>query len=244
MPHFYAVIIGTEILNNRRQDKHFTFIRDLLSSHGHTLYANFIIKDDVNLLKNTFSMIHADADAVLFSFGGIGSTPDDLTRKIAADVFTGKSLTRHKKFEQDIIERFEEAAFPHRIHMADLPEGANLIQNPVNNMSGFELQHRYFFVPGFPQMAHPMIRSCIERFFPNAQKSYRKTFIADVSENRLIHLMNALPQEIELSSLPMLTSGKAQVELSLSYTEETLLESEFAKFLTYLDENSISYRLL
>ena len=72
MHHFYAVIIGTEILNNRRQDKHFEFVRDLLASYGHTLYGAYIIRDDETLIKNIFSMIYADKDAVLFSFGGIG----------------------------------------------------------------------------------------------------------------------------------------------------------------------------
>jgi len=48
-------------------------------------------------------------------------------------------------------------AYPHRIHMAELPENAGLLDNPVNNVPGFSIANRYFFVPGFPQMAHPMV---------------------------------------------------------------------------------------
>ncbi|MDD3816593.1 MAG: molybdopterin-binding protein, partial [Thiovulaceae bacterium] len=187
--HFYALIIGTEILNGRREDKHFTFVREELQKYGHELYASFIVKDDRQLMKNIYNLIKQDPQAVLFSFGGIGSTPDDLTREIAAEVFTSCALVRHKKFERDIIERFGDQAYPHRIHMADLPPEAELLFNPVNNMSGFSLQKRYFFVPGFPQMAHPMIENAIQEHFSQAVQKHRLTLLADTSENYLIHVM-------------------------------------------------------
>jgi len=168
--HFYACIIGSEILNGRRADKHFEFLKEELSKYGHELFASFIIKDDKNLIKNTYKLIKSDKNSVMFSFGGIGATPDDLTRAIAADVFTAKPLQRHKKFEQDIIDRFGEDAYPHRIHMSDLPENSELLFNPVNNMSGFSLKNRYFFTPGFPQMSHPMISSVIKNLFNKSLK--------------------------------------------------------------------------
>ena len=163
--NFYAVIIGTEILNNRRSDKHFEFIRDELAKYGHELFSSFIIKDDVVLMSKTYKLILEDKDAILFSFGGIGSTPDDLTREVAAEVFTSSSVVSHKKFLADIIERFGDNAYPHRIKMSDLPPNADLIFNPINNMSGFSLENKFFFVPGFPSMAHPMISSVIKNNF-------------------------------------------------------------------------------
>jgi molybdopterin-biosynthesis enzyme MoeA-like protein len=244
MYNFYAVIIGTEILNARREDKHFIFLRDLLNSYGHTLFATFIIKDDKRLINDTFEMVKKDPDAVLFSFGGIGSTPDDLTRQIAADVFTCKPLVRNKKFEQDIIERFHEEAYPHRIHMADLPQDANLIHNPINNMSAFELFHRYFFVPGFPEMSHPMLRECIAKYFSDSQKKYRKTLYAHTSENTLTGLMEKLPDDMELSSLPIIGKNGPEVELSLSYHDEEVVKREFKKFTDFLNAKDIRFTLL
>ena len=40
-----------------------------------------------------------------------------------------------KKFEQDIIDRFGDEAYPYRIHMSELPENSDLLFNPINNMS-------------------------------------------------------------------------------------------------------------
>jgi len=242
--HFYALIIGTEILNGRREDKHFTFVREELQKYGHELYASFIVKDDRQLMKNIYNLIKQDPQAVLFSFGGIGSTPDDLTREIAAEVFTSCALVRHKKFERDIIERFGDQAYPHRIHMADLPPEAELLFNPVNNMSGFNLQKRYFFVPGFPQMAHPMIENAIQEHFSQAVQKHRLTLLADTSENYLIYVMKRIPEHIEMSSLPMFKDSKPMVEISLSGVDANEVASYFDLFVQELENTKVAYKLM
>ncbi|MCK9453585.1 MAG: molybdopterin-binding protein [Sulfurimonas sp.] len=242
--NFYACIIGSEILNGRRVDKHFEFLKNELQKYGHELFASFIIKDDKELIRKIYKMVKDDADGVMFSFGGIGATPDDLTREIAAEVFTSKPLLRHKKFEQDIIQRFGEEAYPHRIYMADLPQDVKLLPNPVNNMSGFSLQDRYFFTPGFPQMAHPMIIVVIERLFSESKQKYRATLLAKTSENTLIELMKEIPPEIELSSLPILNNNGASVEISLCAADKKSVENYFKLFTDFLDKSEISYNLI
>jgi molybdopterin-biosynthesis enzyme MoeA-like protein len=243
-PHFYAVIIGTEILNGRRVDKHFAFVQNALKSRGHELYASLLIKDDEALIASTFEQVRSDPQAVMFSFGGIGSTPDDLTREIAARVFTGKPVVRHKVFEQDIIDRFGDEAYPHRIHMSDLPENSGLLKNPVNNMSGFFLDERYFFMPGFPEMSHPMVKEALERFYPSAALRYRKSLKAKTSENTLIHVMKEVPPHIELSSLPVFIDGEPNVEISVAAEDIHEVEVWFKRFTDDLDTKAIVYKLL
>ncbi len=242
-PRFYAVIIGSEILNGRRDDKHFIFVRDALLRRGHSLYFTCTIKDDAALIHTVFSMIKDDPDAVMFSFGGIGSTPDDLTRAIASEVFDDGRLYPHPTFRQAIIERFAEAAYPHRILMADLPQNADLLHNVVNNMSGFYLQDRYFFMPGFPQMSHPMVEEALERFYPvSSIQTYRRSLHAYTSENTLIDVMQALPPHIELSSLPILKAGKAEVEISVMGRDEGETEGALQLFEQRLEALGIDYQ--
>ena len=242
--NFYALIIGTEILNGRREDKHFEFLKNELCKYGHELYASFIIKDDEELIKNTYKLIKSDKNSVLFSFGGIGSTPDDLARAIAAEVFTSKPLHRDKKFEQDIIDRFGEEAYPHRIYMSDLPQNSDLLFNPVNNMSGFSLKDKYFFVPGFPQMAHPMLSSVIEKLFSHSVEKYRVSLLAQTSENTLISVMKQIPSDIELSSLPILSKDKMSVEISLCAIDKSHVQNHFKLFTEYLNRLKIPYSLI
>jgi molybdopterin-biosynthesis enzyme MoeA-like protein len=239
--NFYALIIGTEILNGRREDLHFQFLRDELAKYGHELFASFIVKDDETLIKNSFEFIKNDENSVMFSFGGIGSTPDDLTRKISAEVFTKKPLQRDKKFEQDILDKFADEAYPHRIRMADLPQNADLLFNPVNNMSGYSLKNRFFFVPGFPQMAHPMISTVIKKYFSNSKEKFRLTLLAQTSENTLNTLMHKVPKDIELSSLPILKDSKVSVELSLSGYEKSKVEYYFSLFKEELEAKNITF---
>ena len=242
--NFYAVIIGTEILNARREDKHFHFLREELAKYGHELFASFVIKDDKELMRNCYNLIKKDEKSVLFSFGGIGSTPDDLTRAIAAEVFTSKPLVRHEKFKQDIIEKFADAAYPYRIQMSDLPQNANLLFNPVNNMSGFSLKNRYYFVPGFPQMAHPMLRSVIETYYGESVQRFRYTLLAKTSENTLIPVMEKIPPCVELSSLPIFVDSIPSVELSLIGTDDEEVKKYFELFKEELKNLKIEYKLI
>jgi len=242
--NIYAVIIGSEILNAKREDKHFKYLLNAIKSKGHTLFASFVIKDDEKLIKQVYSLIKDDPKSFMFSFGGIGSTPDDLTRKLSAEVFTNGVMKRNKKFEQDIIDRIGDRAYPHPIKMSDLPLDAKLLHNPVNNMSGYYLDKQYFFMPGFPEMAQPMIDNIVEKYLDTKKTLHHKSFIADTGEGLLIELMQKVPKEIELSSLPMINNKNPRVEFTLSHDDKILLEKEFKKFTDFLDEHKINYRLL
>lgn len=243
-PNFYAVIIGSEILDRRRKDKHFEYLSQALKAKGFNLFASFLIKDDKNLIKQTYEIIKSDPLSMMFSFGGIGSTPDDLTRQLSADVFSDGRLYRHPKFEEDIIARMGERAYPHRIKMSDLPKDAGLLFNPINNMSGFQLKERFFFMPGFPEMAHPMIDNILSTYIPEPKQRYTKGFLCECGEGKIQHLMFDLPTELELSSLPMMNNGDPRVEFSLSSADEKLLEVHFKTFTDFLEDEGIGYRLL
>jgi len=243
-PHFYAVIIGSEILNRRRLDQHFDYLSLGLQSKGFNLFASLTIKDDKNLIAQTFKMIEQDPRAIMFCFGGIGATPDDLTRQLAADVFSDGKLYRHEQFEKDILERLQERAYPHPIKMSDLPKDAELLFNPINNMSGFHLQRQYFFMPGFPEMAQPMMDEIINNYLPQSLKTYTKGFIAECGEGGLTQLMTEIDSQLELSSLPMMNHGHPKVEFALTGSDEQLVDKELQKVVDYLIAQNISFRYI
>ena len=103
-PSFYSVIIGTELLNGRREDSHFAHLNAELVKRGWEQKANFVVKDAPKFLEEIFRLIRADKNAVMFSYGGIGSTPDDFTREIASLAFTDAPLVRHSAAEAIIKE--------------------------------------------------------------------------------------------------------------------------------------------
>ncbi len=241
-PTFYSVIIGTELLNGRREDGHFSFLNRNLIARGWEHKANFIIKDDVTLLEEVYSLIQKDPNSVMFSFGGIGSTPDDFTREIAAKAFTNKPLERHNEAEKIIIDTLGKRAFPHPVKMADLPHGANLITNPVNKMPGFQLEDRFFFVPGFVQMSHPMVITVLDQFFSKNIEKYSCNFVVDSSEAVLIDIMESLPKELELSCLPAFIKDKKSAEIYLAHEDKDFLEQWCTFFKQELHKMELPYK--
>ena len=216
-PNFYSVIIGTELLNGRRTDAHFSFLNAQLLSRGWEQKASFVIGDDTNLMENIFNLIKNDPNSVMFCFGGIGSTPDDFTRVVAADAFTSGAMEFHEEAKTRIINQFGSEAYPHRINMAYLPINAKLLKNVVNNVAGFYLEDRFFFTPGFPSMSQAMIVEALDKLYPksNIQK-YRKVMTINASENDLIDTMKKIPSSVELSSLPKILGDKRKVVISLA----------------------------
>ena len=239
---FFALIIGTEILNGRRRDKHFEFIRDTLAKRGFRFSGSFTIEDDPKLIVDTIKFIASIPNSVIFSFGGIGSTPDDHTRVSAAKALRDGKLYRHSEAEKIILDRLGDRAYPYPIRMADLPEGAKLLENPINRMPAFYLDDRFFFMPGFPQMSHPMVEWALDNIFGgSAKKAYRKTLLADCRESELIDIMERLPEDVELSSLPKLTDEGFKVSISLSSYNQESLDRAFSMFIDRLKQKNIVF---
>ena len=242
-PKFFTLIIGTEILNRRRTDAHFDFVTKALADKGHKLTGSFIIEDDPALIIQTIKFIASQPNPVLFSFGGIGSTPDDHTRKCAAIALRGGDFVVHKEAKRIIEEKLGDAAYPHPIKMAELPKGAALLDNPVNKMPAFSLDERYYFMPGFPEMSHPMVTEILDKLIPEKKETYRHTFTAECKENIFIELMEQTPNNVEVSSLPKLLDKGWSVSFSVASDDKQTAKDTFARYITLLEDSNIPYTL-
>lgn len=200
-------VIGDEILSGKRQDRHFAKVLELLRARGIELGFVQFIGDDEQAIAEAIRAVVARGD-VLLSCGGIGATPDDCTRQAAALAF-GVDLQRHHEAAQMLIEHYGEMATPNRLLMTDFPLGAGLIPNPVNQVPGFSFGHCYF-VPGFPEMAWPMLEWVLDtqlRHLHCAEPDveFRLRAIGSSGEGDLLDLMrDTLAQHpgLKLSSLP------------------------------------------
>lgn len=243
MKRFFSVIIGSELLNGRRSDKHFTFLTHALKKRGWTQEGSFVIKDDPVFMHQLFSFLKTQKDAVVFFFGGIGATPDDCTREVAAQVFRDGVLEPHPEAQALIRAQFGEEATPHRLRMGELPKEAELLHNVINQIPGFSLDQRFFFMPGFPSMAWPMAEEALKRYVGNNPKShFACSFIAYAGESDMIPLMRALPASLELSSLPRLKQdGSREVEIYLASSDKDALKEGVNFFLSGLAEQTIAH---
>src|SRR6202008_4322506 len=125
---FGALVIGDEILVGKRQDKHLSFILQALAQRGLRLAWAEYHGDDPERLTAALRRTFASGD-VVFSFGGIGATPDDHTRQCAAAAL-GVGLALHPEAEREIRGRFAGETTPQRLRMGEFPVGAEIIPNP------------------------------------------------------------------------------------------------------------------
>ena len=242
--NFYSVIIGTELLNGRRKDAHFSFLNEELLKRGWEHKASFVIEDDKELMLKIFNLIKSDENSVMFCFGGIGATPDDFTRQIAAQAFTNGKMEFHEEAKKRIENRFKEDAYPHRVNMAYMPINAKLLNNIVNDVAGFYLEDRFFFTPGFPSMSQSMVLEALDKYYSNSNiKKYRKTLTINTSENDLIDTMKKIPAQLEFSSLPKIIGEQRKVVISIAGYNQDEVDFAFKLFLDFCFENKKVYVL-
>ena len=219
---FGAIIIGDEILSGKRQDKHFAKIAEMLGQRGLRLSWVEYLGDDRQRLAATFKRTMASGD-VVFSCGGIGNTPDDHTRQAVAAAL-GVGLELHAEAFEDLKIRFAgEEITDQRKLLVTFPAGVQMIPNPFNRIAGF-MANEHYFVPGFPQMAHPMIEWALDTFYKaefqpvadTVEKAYLLTG-PTAYESALLDLMERIVADyptLRLFSLPSLV-GKERKHLEL-----------------------------
>jgi molybdopterin-biosynthesis enzyme MoeA-like protein len=220
---FGAVIIGDEILSGKRADKHLAKVIELLGARGLQLSYAHYLGDEPDRITAALAAAFASGDTV-FSFGGIGATPDDHTRQCAARAL-GKGLVLSAEARALILLRMQEVAVEqgqafepdrpdniHRLQMGMFPEGAAIIPNPYNRIPGFSHsgagRGRVFFVPGFPVMAWPMVEWALDthcgEWFQSGAWAEHSVIVFGAMESLLTPLMEQIEREypVKVFSLP------------------------------------------
>jgi len=219
------LIIGDELLSGRRQDKHLSHCIDALAQRDLQLDWVRMARDDAALLQEEFRRIRHSGD-LCFSFGGIGATPDDITRQCVAAAWE-VDLYRHPDAVREIEAQFGEGAYPQRIRMGELPQGSVIIPNPVNRVPGFSMDHLHC-LPGFPEMAWPMLVWVLDTHYHdlagNKEVEYALV-LEDAHESELIELMETLLGKhagIKIFSLPrFLDNDRRRLELGVKGERDT-----------------------
>jgi len=216
---FGSLIIGDEILSGKRQDKHFPKVIHLLKARGLELGWSMVLPDDPEVITAVLTSTLA-RDDIVFCFGGIGATPDDHTRQCAAKA-AGVELELHPEAKREIEARFGAEAYPRRIEMGVFPKGSRIVPNPYNRVPGFSYR-RHHFLPGFPEMAWPMMEWVLDNEYATLHNRKPPVDLAivvkDAGESQLIDLMNeciARYPGCKLFSLPSFTPAGRRIELGI-----------------------------
>jgi molybdenum cofactor synthesis domain-containing protein len=155
------LVIGDEILSGRTKDKNIGATADFLSVLGIDLKEVRVVPDDeaeiiaaVNALRGRYTY--------LFTTGGIGPTHDDITADCIAKALDvaidhdprAVAMLRERYAAEDLNEA--------RLRMARIPQGADLIENPISKAPGFWIDN-VIVMAGVPAIMQAMLAEVASR---------------------------------------------------------------------------------
>ncbi|EZH82311.1 competence/damage-inducible protein A [Aeromonas hydrophila] len=213
---------GDEIVTGLVVDTNAAWLSALLLEQGWQVRRRVTVGDNLKDLKAVLAESASRAEVVLVC-GGLGPTADDLTAQAAAEAFD-QPLTLFPDWLATIEARYASRGRPmpaSNAKQAWLPQGCEILDNPVGTACGFVVTHtghqdpsRLFFTPGVPFEFKQMVR---EQIMPRLKvlageqtdTELRRFYTFGVSESALSDMLDAAPWPagIELgyrSSMPLI----------------------------------------
>lgn len=162
-PTAAMLVIGDEILSGRTRDANMHFLAQELTKSGIDLKEARVVSDDRDAIIAATRALAAAYDHV-FTSGGIGPTHDDITADCIAAAFDMPIDIRDDA--RAVLQAHYDATGMElnaaRLRMARIPDGAELIDNPVSAAPGFTLQNVHVMA-GVPAIFQAMVASVLAR---------------------------------------------------------------------------------
>ncbi|TNH80304.1 CinA family nicotinamide mononucleotide deamidase-related protein [Aeromonas sobria] len=193
---------GDEIVTGLVVDTNAAWLSALLLEQGWQVRRRLTVGDNLADLKTVLQESASRAEVVLVC-GGLGPTADDLTAQAAAEAFE-QPLTLFPEWLATITARYASRGRPmaqSNAKQAWLPQGCEILDNPVGTACGFVVQSgqsQLFFTPGVPFEFKQMVR---EQILPRLKQlagakidtELRRFYTFGVSESALSDMLDAAP---------------------------------------------------
>jgi len=228
------LVIGDEILSGRTKDKNIGYIAEYLTNIG-------IDMREVRVVPDIEDEIVAALDALrhrytyVFTTGGIGPTHDDITAECVAKAF-GLPLIRNPEAVARLERHYEPGMLNEaRLRMANTPEGATLIDNPVSTAPGFQIGN-LFVLAGVPSIMQAMFDGLKGRLAGGAPV-LSHTISAFLGEGVIAKGLGELQQrymDLDIGSYPFHRQGKYGASFVLRGTERSRIDGAAAELRTLI----------
>jgi len=231
------ISIGNEILSGLTVNTNATWISQKFKSLGLEVHWVTTISDTASEIEQALQNASNRADVIVVT-GGLGPTPDDITKTTICKFFNTKLILHEKTLEyvKKIFEGRHLKMPDVNIGQAMVPELATPLQNPLGTAPGlqFEIKDKlYFFMPGVPHEMKNLVdtyvlNKVVEKYNLPEIKSFifRTTSIA---ESRLFEMLQPILDkfsDIPTAFLPKFTgvdirlTQKGSDEKISNYAEE------------------------
>ena len=222
-----VIIIGNEILSGRTQDANLSYIASRLEQAGIVLAEAIVIPDIEEVIIHTVKS-YSERFNYVFTTGGIGPTHDDITAASIARAFD-KELVRNPEAVARMENYYEPGQLTEaRLRMANMPEGARLVDNPVSAVPGFQIENVYVLA-GVPNIMQGMMDGLIGRL-TGGPPILTASVSTNLTESRIAEGMGKIQDltgEVSIGSYPYFKQGKLGVNVVLRSTDKSLLLKQY-----------------
>ena len=161
-----VLAIGTELLLGQIVDTNSSWIGEQLALAGIDTYEHRKVGDNLERMVSSLREMVSEADAVIVC-GGLGPTPDDVTREAIAELM-GVPLERRDELIEQIAHLFSSRGreMPaNNLRQAEVPVGGGVIPNPIGTAPGLRCEVEapggrksvVYAVPGVPYEMRQMV---------------------------------------------------------------------------------------
>lgn len=204
--------IGGEILGGRTADTNFFYLARSLRARGLDCGWHTVVGDDRETLSAALEAALSRA-AIVVTTGGLGATPDDITRKVIAAVLKRQLVLREDLLDR-LAERYASAGRtvpPDLQAQALVPFGAELIDNEAGTAPGLRFRTAegglLYALPGVPhemeRMAERFVLPEIASLLRGPLRRERTIRTVGIPEARLAELVGPIaPAGVEVAYLP------------------------------------------
>jgi len=226
-PTSSLIIIGNEILSGRTQDTNLNFIAKELGEIGVVFSEVRVIPDVEKTIIDTVNELRKKYDYV-FTTGGIGPTHDDITTLSITKAF-GLKLVRSAEVVEKLRNYYEGSnreLNEARLKMADFPEGAEFLDNPISTAPGFKIDN-VFVMAGIPNVMQAMFGS-VKTYLKHGRKILSKEIAAYVGESAIAAQLTSLQEkypDVEMGSYPFVRGIKFGTSIAMRSTDDARLQS-------------------
>lgn len=175
------LVVGNEILSGRTRDANIQYLGAALGELGIRLVEARVVEDDVDTIVAALDALR-ERHAYVFTSGGIGPTHDDVTAAAVARAF-GRALVRHPEAVRRLEGFYGAEINEARLKMAEVPEGAELIDNPISAAPGFRIGNVHVFA-GVPRIMQAMFEG-IRHSLKGGPRMLSETVTILIPEGRL-----------------------------------------------------------
>lgn len=222
------IIIGNEILSGKFRDGNTPYLINELRALGTDVRRVSVIPDDPDEIGKEAVTASERFDFVLTT-GGIGPTHDDVTMQGIAKGF-GVRLVRHPDLESHFMTHYRETATSVILKMADVPEGAEVVQLGSNRFPLVTFRNIFIF-PGIPDYLRVKFEAVRERF--RSEPFYLKKLFLKSTEPEIAEALNRVVSKfsgVSFGSYPVLNNAEYAVIVTAESADQHLLEQATSAF--------------